>query len=112
MNNTELKVGGLYSIDNGDGRFGIAKILALDEMAVHVRLYKNKFSSRPQTVESDTLSLGGGISSGEDFGIGHLPLSQEGFANWQPVFISQFPVTEEELVGYNMWKEDGVGIWQ
>ncbi len=77
-----------------------------------VHLSKNKFSSRPQTVESDTLSLGG-ISSGEDFGIGHMPLSKEGFASWQPVFISQFPATEEELVGYNMWKEEGGGgIWQ
>jgi len=111
MNKTELSIGGLYSIDNGDGSFGIAKILALDETAVHIRLYKNKFSSRPQTIEPDTLSLGG-ISSGESFGIGHMPLSQEGFANWQPVFISQSPVTEEELVGYNLWKEDSGGIWQ
>jgi hypothetical protein len=110
-NNSELKVGGLYSVNDSEGTYRIAKVLALDEDAVHVRLYKNKFPSRPQTVDPSTLSLGS-IDDKDGFGMGHLPLSREGFANWQPVFISQTSVSEEELEGYRMWKEAGGGIWQ
>ncbi len=111
MKNTELKVGGIYSINDGEGRFGIAKILALDEDAVHIRLYKNKFPSRPQTIDLNTLSLGT-INDKDVIGIGHLPLSREGFINWQPVFIAEAPVTKEELEGYEMWKDASGGVWQ
>jgi len=110
MKNSELKVGGLYSISD-EGGFRVAKVLALEEGAVHVRIYKNKFRSRPQTVDPSSLSLGS-IDDEGGFGMGHLPLSRQSFMNSQPVFIQQSSVTEEELEGYKMWKEAGGGVWQ
>ena len=50
--------GGIYSIDNGDGKFGVVKILKLEPGVVHVRVYKNKFAARPTSVQLDELSLG------------------------------------------------------
>jgi hypothetical protein len=110
MSNFEYKIAGLYSVISGDGRYSVAKILALDEDAVHIRLYKNKFPSRPRTIDPSVLSLGS-IYDEDGFGMGHLPLSQEGFGNWQPVFLVQTSVSDEELEGYEIWKEDGGGVW-
>jgi hypothetical protein len=110
MKHTELKVGGLYSVDDGEGHYRVAKILALDDSAVHICLYKNKYGSRPATVDASSLSLGT-IHDKDGFGMGHLPLSKAAFANWQPAFLSQSSVTDEELEGYEMWKEDQGGVF-
>src|SRR5206468_3276370 len=52
-----LEVGGLYSINSGDGQFGVAKLLAYGDGICHVRIYAQKFSSRPATVDTSILSL-------------------------------------------------------
>lgn len=110
VKSSDLKVGGLYSITDDGSEFQVAKILALDEAAVHVCIYKNKFRSRPKTVDPSTLSLEG-TPGGDDFGIGHLPLSRQSFMNGRPAFIQQSSVAEDELEGYKMWKEAGGGVW-
>ena len=110
MKNSDLKVGGLYSVTDGDDGFRVIKILALDEKAVHVRLYKNRFPSRPQSVNQSELSLGR-VDDAGGFGMGHIPMSRENFTNGQPIFIQQSTVTEEELEGYQLWKEAGGGVW-
>jgi hypothetical protein len=97
-------VGGIYSIADGSGRFGIVKVLARDEGMCHVRVYKQKFANRPEKVEPSELSLGT-IHDKDGFGMGHLPLRDEAFKAWQPVFILRTPVTSEELEGYQMWKD-------
>ena len=43
---TKLEVGGIYSINDGDGRYGVAKLLAYGDGICHVRIYKQKFQSR------------------------------------------------------------------
>lgn len=104
---SELKAGGLYSVDDGDGSFRVVKILVLDEDAAHIAIYANKFSTRPVTIDPASLTFEGVDDGGMDTGIMHLPLSREAFARDRPVFISQTPVTEEDLEGYYMWKEAG-----
>lgn len=59
------------------------KVLAVDEDAVHIRVYKERFSTRPATVDTDGLTLGS-IDDADGFGVGHLPLTHEEFALWQP----------------------------
>jgi hypothetical protein len=119
-----LKAGGLYSIihDGDDGTFGVVKILVLEPPAVHLCIYANTFSSRPESIDLSTLSLGG--ISIEDLendtqelnmtgcGIGHLPLSLKDFGyGWQPVFLGYSLVTEDDLEGYKMWKEGSGGVF-
>ncbi len=98
----EWHVGALYSIANGDGRFGVVKVLVLEPEAVHVRIYKQKFDTRPTIVDPQSLTLGG-VNDKGGTGIGHLPLSRATFASWQPFFLSQQTVSDEELDGYKMW---------
>ena len=99
----ELIVGGLYSVESGDGRFGVVKVLALEPGIVHARLYAGKFESRPVNIDPITLSLGSILD--DDFGIGHTPLALEGFMKWQPMLLMRTSVTEEELEGYKIWRD-------
>jgi hypothetical protein len=127
----ELQVGGLYSVYNGDESktFGIVKVLVLEPMAVHICVYADTFPTRPTEVDPANLSMGelnfddvdddtlddeafGEKLESQPFGIGHMPISPRDFVlGWQPVLLVESPVTEEELEGYNYWKEAGGGIW-
>ena len=101
-----LQVGGVYSTVNGDGGYGVVKLLAYADGICHVRIYKNKFPTRPTTVDFGSLSLGK-PGDPEGFGLGHLPIRESGFLEWQPVLITTATVTPDELEGYKMWKESG-----
>ena len=105
----EWRVGGLYSTDNGKGQFSVVKILVLEPDSVHVRIYQQKFSSRPTSIDPTLLTLG--KLGDERFSIGHLPLSRKTFASWEPVFISQQSVSEPEREGYKTWKEAKGGLF-
>lgn len=100
----EWRAGGLYSIANGNGKFGVVKILVLEPDAVHVRIYKQTFSARPEVIDPKSLTLGG-IDDKDGFSIGHMPLSRQTFASWDPIFLSQQSVTDNELEGYKLWKD-------
>jgi hypothetical protein len=101
--------GGLYSVRDGE-MFRAAKVLVVDRRAAHVRVYKPRYVSRPVHIESDELTLGT-IHDADGFGIGHLPLGHEAFAAWQPVLIRVDEVQDSELDGYEMWRDDGGGVW-
>ena len=84
----DWRAGGLYSTADGKGQFSVVKILVLEPNAVHVRVYKQRFSSRPTSVDPASLTLGQ-LGGKDSFSIGHLPLSKTSFARWEPVFITQ-----------------------
>jgi hypothetical protein len=105
-NNQEkkLKAGAICTVEDGDGKFGVVKILVLDDEIAHIRIYKNKYNQRPVSIDLKTLSLGS-INDKDGFGIGHTPLDRKGFENWKPVVITYEEVNKEELEGYEIWKE-------
>jgi hypothetical protein len=105
-----LSAGDICSIESGSGGFCIVKILTLEPGTVHIRLYKEKFASRPDLIDVTDLSLGT-VHDEDGFGIGHLPLSARNFAQWEPMIIGHEEVSPEELEGYNYWKESGGGVW-
>ncbi|MFC7517866.1 hypothetical protein ACFQUU_22925 [Herbaspirillum sp. GCM10030257] len=102
--------GALYSVDDGAGHFGVAKVLAVDDAGVHIRLHKNKFATRPSRVEVSSLDLGS-IHDPDGFGMGHMPLSYAAFSAWEPVFLEASALTEEELEGYRYWQEEQGGYF-
>ena len=104
--NPIIQSGFLYTVDDGEGWFRFAKVLVVDDQAVHIRLYKNRFRERPTTVDPATLVLGN-IQDADGFGIGHLPLTQKAFAAWKPVFLERGVVKPDELEGYETWKDAG-----
>jgi hypothetical protein len=98
-----IDAGALYSVDDGEGFFRVAKVLIVDSGGVHIRLYKNRFETRPKNVDFSSLSLGS-IHEKDGFGMGHLPLTHRAFREWDPVFIGNSPVGPDELEGFNEWK--------
>ena len=80
------------------------KVLALDEHAVHLRKYANKFREQPNDVDPAILRLGG-LDGPADSGIGHFPLVKERFFLKKPVLIKVVPITEDELEGYRLYVE-------
>lgn len=109
---TDLREGDLCSIARGDV-FKVAKILRIDDRAVHVRLYAERFLGRPVAVAPHELTLGS--VDEQEFGIGHLPLAREEFDRWEPVVFANEPVEADELDGYELWAEAAAegeaGVW-
>ena len=98
----EIIVGGLYASRDEDGQVRVSKVLVVDEFAVHLRSYANRFDELPIGITSSQLSLGG-IGSAEGFGIGHFPISSEGFMSSSRVLIGRESVKYDELDGYLIW---------
>ncbi|HEX5065029.1 MAG TPA: hypothetical protein VFY49_02870 [Myxococcota bacterium] len=109
--NTTWEVGGLYSILSAEGGFSVAKVLALDPGIVSIRIYKQRFPARPETVQPSQLVVGT-IHDKDGFGIGHMPVASSTFASWEPRLITRAEVLESELDGYRFWKESGGGVFQ
>jgi hypothetical protein len=107
---SELFEGGYYSVVGGSC-FGIAKLLKLEPDKVHIRVYNQRFSSRPRSVDLDQLTLGT-IDDTDCVGAGHVPLLRTTFMRWHPVFLTYFEVKPDELEGYNAWKNSKGGVWE
>ena len=105
-----LGPGDICVVVSGDGCYGVAKVLAVDESAIHIRLYRDRFSKQPSRVDTASLSLGK-IDDADGFGVGHLPLSRSTFAAWTPVRMQHESVIEEELEGYRLWEQSKGGTW-
>jgi hypothetical protein len=105
-----LEVDGIYSTDDGKGGYGVVKLLLHADGICHVRVYKQKFSARPATIDVANLSLGK-PGDPDGFGMGHIPLREAGFLEWQPVLITTTTVTPEELEGHKIWKQSGGGVF-
>jgi len=94
-NSTALKVGGLYAIKEKDGSYYICKILVLDDFAVHLRTYGNKFAKKPTQANSDTLQII----------IGHAPIDKNGFLIDNPELLKVEKTKDSELEGYKIYLE-------
>ena len=102
-------VGGLYVFPT-EGRWGIAKVLKVEDGIVYIRQYKNKFDTLPVRVDPASLSLGT-IHDQDGFGMGHLPIRFDTFVAWKAEFLQHTLVEIKELEGYEIWKESGGGAW-
>lgn len=100
----EIVVGGLYATRNEDNTYGVMKVLVVDEVAVHLRAYANRFKELPLEIDPSVLTLGS-ISDEGGFGIGHFPLAREGFWNGEPVLLKKTSVADDELDGYRLYLE-------
>ncbi|CAF3923757.1 unnamed protein product [Rotaria sp. Silwood1] len=99
-----IKAGSICTVENGNGKFGIVKVLVIDDKQIHVTIYKNKYDLRPSQIDLSTLSCGSLYDADEEIGVGHAPLFREGFNNWKPIVIDYEEVTSDNLDGYEIWK--------
>ena len=101
-----LTEGGLYSHLDEDGRYGVLKVLKIDDGGVHLRLYSNRFASHPASVDELKLFMAGiNDKPAQPLGMGHIPVSRRSFSTWKIRLIQTSSVSEEELDGYRMWEE-------
>ena len=100
----KLKAGSICIVEEGNGKFGIVKILVIDDEIAHLKIYRNKFDQPPDIVDIETLRIGS-IYDKDGFGIGHTPIDRKDFDNWKLIAIAFEEVTKEDLVGYEIWKE-------
>jgi hypothetical protein len=56
--------GGLYSTQNEDGGVAIVKVLKVDDLGVHVRVFSNRFDSHPTQLDETKLYLAGSSGRG------------------------------------------------
>ena len=106
--NNAIQVGGLYATQDKDGSWRVMKVLAVDNSAVHLRSYANRFPQQPKDVDPAKLTLGS-LNDPAGFGIGHFPLAKEGFLDDKPVLLKVVPVKEEELDGYKLYLDENKG---
>ena len=111
------EVGSIFASREADGTFAILKVLAVDDAAIHLRSYANRYERLPAEVP-EGLTLGMGLKAildarlrGEDasgikptFGIGHFPLSRAAFATSDFVLLGRQPVEDAELEGHRTWQ--------
>jgi hypothetical protein len=93
---TGLQTGGLYLYRNADSTYSVSKIIAMDDFAVHVRMYSDTFNTKPLQLNSADLHVL----------VGHSPISKEGFSLDKPELLKIEPVKESELEGYKIYLEE------
>jgi hypothetical protein len=108
-----IVVGGVYSV-RPDDSYGVAKVLAVHEETVHVRLYANRYPQRPSTVDRSLLNVTTEQSASarraqpeasESKGTPHLPLARRTFEAWRPILIATVPLEADELEAFRTWQE-------
>ena len=72
----------------------------------------NQFAEHPASLDPGTLFMAGmHREPGVKLGLGHTPVSHESFAHWDIQPIQVEPTSQEELEGYEYWKEIGGGYF-
>jgi|ERR1051326_6874874 hypothetical protein len=102
---SKYKAGDIYSVDTGEEKFRVVKVLVVEPPYIHVRMYQNRFDKRPSKIDTKELTIGDQNSEGGP-GVGSIPLPLDNFKEWEPELITNEKVTEEELQGYKVWKEN------
>ena len=87
----DLKAGGVYSINNGNGEYGIAKVLLVKDDLVHIKLYNNTFSKRPKDIDKSILF------KDENVEIAQMSILKHHFLNWDIEHIKDVPLFDCQL---------------
>lgn len=119
--------GDYLSVRYRDKGLRIAKVLAVDDYGVHLRIFANAPVERPEKVDPGSLQLGffpvetlghegmgsiaDSLTRGAFPGVGHLPVSWVTFLQMEAEFIQAGEVSEEELEGYREWENASGGYW-
>lgn len=102
--------GGIYAHSSDDGVFKCFKVLVVDDIGIHIKMYPNKFQHLPSVAECG--QLGNPVSP--ELGInapvlGHVPVERNAINEWGASLVTSENVTEDEMVGYEIWAEESGG---
>ena len=88
------QAGALYSLNDGEGGFRVGKVVAAEEEVVFVRLFSDRWTSRPSVDKARTATVAA-----------PLAFSVQNFVGMQPVQLENGSVSPEELDAFETWKE-------
>lgn len=88
------QLGALYSLNDGEGGFRTAKIIAVEDQVIFTRYYGERWTSRPTLSEAQKADKAA-----------PLAFSLETFAGMQPVQVATGSVSADELAAYESWKQ-------
>jgi hypothetical protein len=88
------QTGALYSLNDGEGGFRVGKVVATEEEVVFVRLFSDRWTSRPSLDKARTATLAASLA-----------FSAQNFAGMQPMHLENGTVSPEELEAYEKWKQ-------
>ncbi len=89
----EPQTGALYSLNDGEGGFRAGKVIVVDDDAIFIHLYGNRWTSRP----SRSTAKGAGNPTA-------VAYSPQSFSSMQPLHLEGGSVSAEELGAYDMWR--------
>jgi hypothetical protein len=93
---SNIKPGSIYTVVDGF-RFGVFKVLSVDDRSVEVKMYKNRYEKRPDSINIRTLHVG--LATGNP----RLLMSREEFDNFKPIPVGFENVTKNDF-DTTMWK--------
>jgi len=113
VNEFDVVVGGYYYAKRNDV-YTVSRVLAITPGIVHLRAFRNTFTSPPTSNDipsltlamtmEDLMALAKDPERAGPIGIGHAPISRAGFLGEAPVLFATRPVEEHELDGYRDWE--------
>lgn len=89
--------------------YGAAKLLHAEHSGVHLRIYSDRWDHPPDEIDPWRLALG--TVSDRVLGLGHVPLSHQGFRRLEPRFARLVMIGSSERDGYRTWLEHGGGFF-
>ena len=99
-----VKTGDICTVEEGNGQFGVVKVLMVDADRIHVKMYQNKFFSRPEMIDPATLFMGEIVYDESGITMAHLPYQKPEFNALKPEVEGNELVLPEELEAYRFWK--------
>jgi len=88
-----LQIGATYCLNDGEGGFRAAKVLAVEDEVVFVRLFGDRWTTRPSLSEVRKPSRSASVA-----------FSDESFAGMKPIHLENGSVSADELESYEAWK--------
>ncbi len=99
--------GGIYAHPSDDGVFKCFKVLLVDDIGIHIKMYPNKFQHLPSVAECGQLGNPASPELGIDaMTVGHVPVDRNAINQWGASLVTSENVTEDEMEGYEIWAKD------
>ena len=98
----KYELGGIYTVWS-QGGYRAVKVLAVDTGGIHIRLYANRWTERPASIDPAELTMNSEKDGSR--AVGHMPVVRKSFLGMGPRSVGNAPVDDSELEGYAMWAE-------
>lgn len=94
------KPGALYSLNDGEGGFRAAKVIAVEDEVIFTHFYSQRWMERPSLAEAKNTDKPASVA-----------FSSETFAGMRPVELANGNVSAEEQEAYETWKRSKQAIF-